>query len=388
MSGTHLNRRDFLKGLLRGGAGLGLAVLGLRGLPGCGGPAGTAAVARWTPTAPPPSHELRFYRQLAEAAVHCRICFRNCVIQPGKLGDCYNVKNVEGRAYSLVHSLPCVLQADPIEKEPVFHMLPGTTTYCVGTASCNLRCKNCQNWEFTQRTLWEVQNLAASPTEVVRMAREAGCQAVSCTYNDPIAFYDYTLDIMEEARQAGLRTLCHTNGSLNEEPLETLLSLLDAIVVDLKGFSEAFYERVCEGRLTPVLRALERIGQAGTHLEIVHLVIPTWNDDPADTRAMCRWIVENLGPDVPLHFLRFFPTYRFQRLQATPMETLEQAVEIAQEAGIRYVYIGNVPGHARNSTYCPSCGRLIVERLHFAVNTVEVMEGKCRFCGQAIPGIW
>ncbi len=375
-------RREFLQRLGRLGLGLGLAALGMRSLPACSpsSPRG--------PTFPPSSHALRFHRRLAENAVQCQVCFRNCVIPPGAFGDCRNVKNLDGRAYNLVHSLPCALETDPIEKEPAFHMLPGTTIFCVATAGCNFRCKNCQNWEFSQRTLWEVENIPAGPEQIVWMAREAGCRAVSLTYNDPIAFYDFMLDILEEARRAGLRTLCHTNGSLNQGPLQTLLGLLDAIVIDLKGFSDDFYRRVCQAELTPVLRALEEIGQSGIHLEIVHLLIPTLNDDPAETRRMCRWIAATLGPDVPLHFLRFFPAYRLQRLPATPVEALERAATIALEEGLHYVYIGNVPGHERNSTYCPRCSRRIVERIHFAVYAVELEAGRCRYCGQAIPGIW
>lgn len=388
MSGKsgRLSRRDLLRRLLRGG--LGLAGLGMRGLTGCAGPGEAGPSPGWTPTAPPSAHELRFYRPLAEGAVQCQVCFHNCVIPPDRLGACHNVKNVAGRAFSLVHSRPCVLQADPIEKEPAFHVLPGSRIYCTGTASCNFSCKFCHNWEFAQHTLWEVANLEATPREIVRQAQEAGCEALSFTYNDPIVFYDFMLDILEEARPAGLRTLCHTNGTLNEAPLQALLDRLDAIVVDLKGFSDAFYRDLCGGALDPVLRALQQIGRSDTHLEIVHLVIPTLNDDLSRTRRMCRWIAETLGPDVPLHFLRFFPAYRLTRLPDTPIETLERSAEIAQAEGLSYVYVGNVPGHRLNSTFCPQCGRTVIARAHFTVYAVELEAGRCRFCGQAIPGVW
>ncbi|MGC8874313.1 MAG: AmmeMemoRadiSam system radical SAM enzyme [Chloroflexia bacterium] len=382
-----LSRREFLKVLLRHGLALGASGLGWRLLAGCGR-MDRAAPRRPALTPPPPSHELRFHRRLAEQAVQCQVCFRTCVLLPGQLGHCHNVKNVEGRAFSLVHSRPCVLQVDPIEKEPVFHMLPGSRIFCTGTASCNFHCKYCQNWEFAQRTLWEVEAIEATPAKVVARALEAGCRAVSFTYNDPIVFYDYMLDILEEARAAGMRTLCHTNGSLEREALRALLQRLDAIVVDLKGFSESFYRQVCGAELAPVLRALEEIGRSGTHLEVVHLLVPRYNDHPAETRRMCRWIASTLGADTPLHFLRFFPSYRLQRLPPTPVETLEQAAQVALEEGLRYVYIGNLPGHPRNSTYCPSCGRIVIERIQFAVYAVEIEQGRCRFCGTPIPGIW
>jgi pyruvate formate lyase activating enzyme len=384
---SRLTRREFLEALLRRGLALGLTGLGWRMLAGCGRPA-PASLQRSGTTPVPAAHELRFYRRLAEGAVQCQVCFRSCVILPERLGACHNVKNVGGRAFSLVHSRPCALQADPIEKEPVFHMLPGSRIFCTGTASCNFHCKYCQNWEFAQRTLWEVEAIEATPAEVVARALEASCRAVSFTYNDPIVFYDYMLDILEEARAAGLRTVCHTNGSLEPEALRALLERLDAIVIDLKGFREAFYREVCDGELAPVLRALEQVGQSGTHLEIVHLLVPRYNDRPQETRQMCRWIASTLGPNVPLHFLRFFPSYRFQRLPPTPVETLEQAAQIALEEGLRYVYIGNLPGHPRNSTYCPTCGRMVIERIQFVVYAVEIERGRCRFCGTPIPGIW
>jgi pyruvate formate lyase activating enzyme len=382
-TGPQFGRRDLLKCLL----GSGIA-LGLRGLAGCTGFAGSEPSPAWVPTVPPASHELRFYRALAEDTVQCQICFRNCVIPRDRLGDCHNVKNIAGRAFSLVHSRPCALQVDPIEKEPAFHVLPGSHIFCTGTASCNFSCKFCHNWEFAQQTLWEVVNLQASPQQIVRQALKGDCAALSFTYNDPIVFYDYMLDVLEEARETGLYALCHTNGTLNEKPLQALLGCLDAVVVDLKGFSDAFYQKICGAALDPVLRALEQIRRSDTHLEIVHLVIPTLNDDLASIRRMCRWIAGTLGVDVPLHLLRFFPSYRLQRLPDTPIETLERAAETAQEQGLQYVYIGNVPGHRLNSTYCPRCGQRVIERIQFTVLGIELEQGACRFCGQAIPGVW
>jgi pyruvate formate lyase activating enzyme len=331
---------------------------------------------------------MRFYRTLAEGRAQCEVCYRRCVIQPDRLGFCNNVKNVGGKCYSLIYGLPCALQADPIEKEPAFHMLPGATIFCTATAMCNYRCKFCQNWEFAQRTLWEVLNTPATPEEVVAMALEKECQAVSFTYNDPIVFYDFMLDIAQLARQEGLKALCHTNGSLTPRAMEALLQVLDAIVVDLKGFTNEFYQRVTKAELMPVLDALRVIKASGKHLELVHLIVPGLNDDPDDIRRMCVWIADNLGYQVPVHFIRFFPAYKLQRLPPTPVETLEQAIAIADDVGLQYVYIGNIPAHERNSTFCHNCGNRIIERVYFFVTSMNMEGGKCGFCGEAIPGLW
>lgn len=341
-----------------------------------------------TPTSSAGLREAMHYQRLEDGRVHCQICFRECIVLPGHLGFCRNKKNVDGTYYSLVYGLPCALQVDPIEKEPVFHMLPGSRILGVGTAACNSRCKFCQNWEMSQSTLWQTLNHRATPSDVVQRALALGCNAVSFTYNEPTVFYEYAYDIAVAARRQGLRVICHTNGTMLAAPLLQLLEQLDAITVDLKAFTSEFYQRVCTLELEPVLNTLRRVAQSGVHLEIVNLVIPTLNDDLEHIRSMCQWIAENLGAEVPLHFTRFFPAYRMQHLPATPIETLEKAVAIADEAGLQYVYLGNVPGHKRNSTYCPKCGERLLFRLHFTVLENELVDGKCRFCGYPIAGIW
>ena len=384
-----VTRREFLwKGFL--------AALGA-GLVSCAGPQRLAEITpvkptdtlKRVPTATPwPLHEAMFYRTLADNMVQCQVCFRECIVREGQVGFCYNKRNVEGKYYSLVYGRPCALQIDPIEKEPAFHMLPGATIFCTGTASCNQRCRFCQNWEMSQQTIWQMWNLDATPEEVVDMALEEGCDAVSFTYNEPTVFYEQMFDTAKLAKEKGLRALFHTNGTMNPEPLFALLEVMDAVTVDLKAFTSKFYQRVCSSELWPVLRTLENVRKAGKHLEIVNLVIPTQNDDPEDIRGMCVWIRENLGDEIPLHFIRFFPAYKFQRFPPTPIETLEEAAGIADEEGIQYVYIGNCPGHERNSTFCPQCGKQIIHRVHFAVLSMEIEHGKCRFCGHEIPGIW
>jgi pyruvate formate lyase activating enzyme len=220
------------------------------------------------------------------------------------------------------------------------------------------------------------------------MAIERGCKSISSTMNEPIVFYEYMYDINRLAKEMGLRTLFHTNGSLRPEPLFALLEYMDAVTVDLKAFTQQFYEEVSESELEPVLETLRNVKKAGVHLEIVNLVIPTLNDNLDDIRRMCVWIRENLGAEVPLHFTRFFPAYKLTSLPPTPVATLEAAVRIADEEGLRYVYIGNVPGHERNSTFCPECGERVIHRIHCNVLSMDVERGKCRFCEHEIPGIW
>ncbi len=383
---SKLTRREFLT---RGCATTLLATLNVPLVSGCTptSPASASTPVAGTPT-PVELREAMHYQRLDDKQVRCQICFRQCIVADGQLGFCTNRKNINGTYYSLIHSRPCALQVDPIEKEPVFHVMPGRTIFCVGTASCNSRCKFCQNWEMSQRTMWETVNYRVTPAEVIEQAESWDCAAISFTYNEPTVFHEYMYDIACTAKEHGLRAICHTNGTMLATPMQQLLEQLDAITVDLKAFGKDFYRRVCTLELEPVLATLQRVADSGVHLEIVNLVIPTLNDELEEVRSMCTWIAENLGVEVPVHFTRFFPAYKMQHLPPTPIETLEAAVAIGDEVGLHYVYLGNVPGHKRNSTFCPNCGERIIHRLHFTVAELGIVGGKCRFCGQPIAGIW
>ncbi len=339
-----------------------------------------------TPT--PKLHEALFYKQLDGNRVQCQMCFRSCIVPVGERGFCRNKVNIGGRYYTQVYGQPSALQIDPIEKEPHFHMLPGSLIFCTGTASCNNRCKFCQNWHLSQRSFDEIEHYPISPKRTVTNARGMGCRSVSFTYNEPTVFYEHMLDTVKAAKLAGLGTLFHTNGGIQNEPLATLLEYMDAVTVDLKAFTPEFYREVCSSELEPVLNTLQQVHQSKAHLEIVNLVVTTLNDDLDDIRRMCQWIRDTLSDEVPLHFTRFFPAYKLTNLPPTPIETLESAAQIADEEGLKYVYIGNYPGHSRNSTYCPECGAIIIKRSHFAVLSLDVVEGKCRFCDHPIPGVW
>ncbi|MDI6783431.1 MAG: AmmeMemoRadiSam system radical SAM enzyme [bacterium] len=337
----------------------------------------------------PPRYEARYYKKLAQSAVLCQLCFRQCSIPTGKRGFCRNRENQQGTLYTLVYNRPCAIQIDPIEKEPAFHMLPGSTILCIGTAGCNFRCQFCHNWHMSMFTVEETDTYEITPEEIAERATRKGCRTLSFTYNEPTVFYEFMFDIVQAGRKRGLRALVHTNGAMAEEPLKDLLKYMDAVTVDFKSINPSFYRNLPENAdITPVLRNLKLIRQLKKQLELVNLVIPTWNDNMQDVEKMCSWVKENLGTDVPIHFNRFSPAYKLKNVPHTPVTTLETIYAVAKKHGLQYVYIGNVPGHKNNSTYCPKCKKLLLGRYHFSVLENNLKDGKCKFCGYPISGIW
>ncbi len=333
-------------------------------------------------------HEARYYRKLNGNRVQCQLCYRKCVVKDGQRGFCRNRENRDGTYYTIVYGKPSALQLDPIEKEPCYHMWPGTRIFCTGTASCNNRCQFCHNWHLSQRSLEELTYYKAKPEDIVKAAEHYGCESLSFTYNEPTVFYEYMFDVAKLGQKRGLGVLYHTNGLINQAPLLALLEHMDAVTVDLKAFTDTFYREVCASRLDPVLKTLKNIRGAGKHLEVVNLMIPTLNDDPNDVRRMCQWILKNLGEDTPMHFSRFLPNYKMLNLPPTPIETLEHAHAIATAEGLHYVTLGNVPGHEYNSTFCPKCKKKIIDRIQYHIREINVVDGKCKFCGHPIAGIW
>ncbi|MCK4352124.1 AmmeMemoRadiSam system radical SAM enzyme [candidate division WOR-3 bacterium] len=336
------------------------------------------------------SSEAMWYEKLPNRWVQCKLCFRKCKIPSGGRGFCQARENRDGILYSLGYGRPCAVHIDPIEKEPVYHFYPGTNILCIATPGCSFRCKFCQNWHISQVRPEEVERYSLKPVQIVKQAkREENCIGISYTYTEPTVFYEYMLAISRLAKKEGLKTIVHTCGAMNPEPLKELLPYLDAVTVDLKAFTQKFYDTVIpHASLSHVLNNLKIIKKSGVWLEIVNLIIPTYNDDSTDIRKMCEWIYKNLGPDVPLHFSRFFPHHKFKNLPPTPIETLELAKRIAKSAGLNYVTIGNVPGHSSNSTFCPKCGKVVIKRFHFKVLENNILNGKCKFCGTNIPGVW
>lgn len=329
-----------------------------------------------------------FFKKAEGSLIQCELCFRQCLIPEGKRGFCRVRENQKGELRSLTYGKPAGLQIDPIELEPMYHMVPGHKNLCVYTASCNFRCKHCQNWSISQSAPEQIRSLKFTPKEIVEETLKQGCQSISHSINEPTVFFEMMYDVAQHAKQKGLLTLCHTNGGIARAPMVELLKFLDGVTVDLKSFNPKFYQDISEAKLEPVLETLKTIRESGKHLEIVNLIIPTLNDDMDDIRKMCRWIIENLGDETPIHFTRFSPQYKMTHLPPTPIRTLEQAMGAAKSEGINYVYIGNVAGHPANSTYCPKCGKRVIERTHFMMLKNHVKNGCCPSCNEKIPGIW
>jgi pyruvate formate lyase activating enzyme len=333
-------------------------------------------------------YEAMFYKKTHGSTVQCLLCPRECVISEEERGFCRNRENRKGKLYTIVYGKPSVVDIGPIEKAPIYHFIPGHFRLCLTCSSCNLRCKHCQNWHLSQSGSEDQNCYSYTPEGIVTQAKKQGLTSISFTYTEPTVYYEYLYDISVITREMGMKTSIVSNGYINREPLLRLLKVLDAVKIDLKGFSEEFYKEVCSATLKPVLDSLITVKKENVWLEIVNLVIPTLNDDPKMIEEMCRWIKGNLGLDTPLHFTRFSPNYKLTHLSPTPISTLESAYEIAKKNGLRYVYIGNVPGHIYNSTFCPSCNRKLIHRTHFDVLEMKITNGKCKFCNFPIQGIW
>ena len=329
-----------------------------------------------------------YFTSLAEGDIQCNLCPNQCRIPDGERGLCRVRKNIGGKCYSLVYGNPCVINLDPIEKKPFLHVLPGTNTLSIATAGCNFDCKFCQNWEISQAFPEEVYSYDVPPEIVVKKAMEIGARSIAYSYVEPTIFFEYMYDIACIAKDLGLMNVIHTNGYINKSPLKKLCNVMDAAQVDLKGFTELFYDELCGGDLTPVLETLKIIIQEKVHLEITNLVIPTKNDDISEIRKMCTWIKKELGASIPIHFNRFYPLHKLERLPSTPVLTLEKAREVAISSGLEYVYIGNIPGHEAWNTFCPECGRIVIKRSGYMLEEMLLQEGSCVYCGRHIPGIW
>jgi len=332
--------------------------------------------------------EAKFYDKLPHRKIQCKLCPRECVIDDRERGYCGVRENRGGKYYTLVHSRIAAAHVDPIEKKPLFHFLPGAMAFSVATAGCNVNCKMCQNWDISQSRPEQVRATYFPPRALVDASREYNCKAVAFTYSEPVVFYEYVLDAAGAARSAGLKSAVISGGYIQREPLKLMCERVDAIKIDLKGYSEKFYKEVVNGELKPVLEALVQIRRSGVWNEIVYLVIPTLNDSDAEFTGLARWVKGELGVDVPVHFTRFHPDYLLKNLPPTPVKTLERAKAIADAEGLQFAYVGNVPGHPAESTRCPGCRRVVVERVGFTIESLHLEKGKCGFCRRPVPGVW
>ena len=329
-----------------------------------------------------------YFLALNNRRIQCQLCPRECLVANRERGFCGVRENRDGKYYSLVYANPCAVHVDPIEKKPFYHLLPTSTSFSIATAGCNFRCKFCQNWEISQTTPDETYNLELPPEKVVALAKKAGSRSIAYTYVEPTIFFEYMTDTASLARKEGILNVYHSNGFINPGPLKELCRVLDAANIDLKGFTEEYYSNMSQGHLAPVLQTLKTLKNEGVHLEITNLMIPTKNDDVDTVRKMCLWIRSELGADTPIHFSRFYPLYKLRNLPPTPVSTLEKTRQTALDAGLEYVYIGNVPGHEGEKTFCPRCKKLLIGRQGYSIGEIHLAKGRCKFCGKPVPGIW
>jgi pyruvate formate lyase activating enzyme len=323
-----------------------------------------------------------------KGVVKCLLCARLCTIKPGDRGMCRARMNVNGELRSLVYGRPMSIHVDPIEKKPFYHFLPGSAAFSLCTSGCPLRCRFCQNWEISQASPEDYQASYTAASDITSAASSRKAPVIAFTYNEPTVFTEYLTDVARDARKRRLRSVMVSCGFMNEAPLAEMCDVLDAIKIDLKGYSETFYRNVCGAELKPVLRSIKQIASRGVHLEIVNLVVPTLNDSDASLQGLVSWVAGELGPDVPVHFTRFHPDYQLLNLPDTPVATLERAREMALAKGLHYPYVGNVPDHPGNHTYCPGCRKIVVQRSGFFVTAVNISDGRCAFCKTKIAGVW
>lgn len=332
--------------------------------------------------------KLAMYQEETPRGIMCRICPNECVLKEGEISDCRNriVKN--SKLYTMAYGNPCSVNVDPIEKKPLYHFLPGSRAFSIATAGCNMVCLNCQNWAISQTSPDKTRNYNLPPAQVVEQSIKNKCLSIAYTYSEPVTFYEYAYDTAVIAKEAGIKNVFKSNGYVNPEPLKKLCSVIDAANIDLKSFNESTYLRLSGGKLQPVLDALKIYRDMGVWLEITNLIVPTWTDDEEETGRMCRWLADNGFKDTPLHFSRFYPTYKLEQLPPTPIEKLRNAARIASGEGLKYVYIGNVPGNDMADTICPGCGKTVIARQGYRITEKNITDGRCNNCNTPIEGIW
>ncbi|MFZ4857009.1 MAG: AmmeMemoRadiSam system radical SAM enzyme [Desulfuromonadaceae bacterium] len=333
--------------------------------------------------------EAMFYEQEGEGQVRCGLCRFRCLIGDGARGICAVRENRGGTLYSLVYGRVCAESVDPIEKKPLFHVMPGSRSYSIATVGCNFHCRHCQNYSISRvERNASVRGAELDPHEVVQRALDADCSSISYTYTEPTIFFEFAYDTARLAREAGLKNIFVTNGYISREALTAIAPFLDAANIDLKGFSEGFYRDVVHARLSEVLDSIVEYRRQGIWIELTTLIIPGLNDSDAELRGLAEFIVTNLGSDTPWHVSGFHPAYKLTDRPGTPVETLRKARQIGISDGLRYVYEGNRPGEGGENTCCPGCSALLIERSGFSISSNKIVNGSCSVCGTAIAGVY
>ena len=397
-----ISRREFLKGIGTIGIGIGIATFSNCIQMKQSGIGTTSTIE---------SISLRralFYDKF-NSYLRCGLCPNRCVILDESRGICGVRINKNHELYTLAYGNPCAVHVDPIEKKPLFHYFPSSRAFSIATAGCCLRCKYCQNWQISQkrpddipedvirRIISELERYTGIssqydnkliPQDIVKFAKRLNCRSIAYTYTEPTIFYEYMYEISEISKKNDIKNVIVTCGYINEDPLRELCKFLDAGNVNLKGFSDEFYKKLTNGYLQPILDMMLILKEERKWFEITYLIIPGWSDDDEQIGNFINWILDNLGSDYPVHFLRFMPAYKMRNVPPTPPETLNRARDLAIENGLRYVYIGNLPGSGAENTYCHSCGKILIKRHGFIVLENNINNGRCRFCGKKIPGVW
>jgi pyruvate formate lyase activating enzyme len=332
--------------------------------------------------------EAMLYEKGEDEKLKCNVCAHHCTIAESRYGICRTRQNRAGKLYTLIYSSVSSAHVDAIEKKPLYHFFPGSLAFSLGTVSCNFKCKHCQNFEISHASVRErdidAHTVDMSPEEAVRRAKDSGCDSISWTYNEPTIWFEYTYDCARIAKKAGLYTVYVTNGYISEDALNEISPFLDAANVDVKAFSEDFYKNISGAKLEPVLDTCRRMYEKKIHLELTYLIIPRHNDTDAEIKNFSSWVVD-LNPSIPVHFSRFYPMHLMLDVPPTPVETLERAHDIAKEAGVEYVYIGNVYGHKYENTFCPECETLLIERKGYNIRKI-ISQPRCPepSCGKEI----
>lgn len=332
--------------------------------------------------------EAMFYTRESDNRVRCGLCRFRCLIASGARGHCHVRENRDGTLYSLVYGKVCAEHLDPIEKKPLFHVMPGSNSYSIATVGCNFRCRHCQNYPISQVAAnGHIPGEERAPDTIVKNALASGCRSIAYTYTEPTVFFEFALDTARLARQAGLLNVFVTNGYISSEALAAIAPYLDAANIDLKGFSDGFYRDIVHARLSEVLDSIIEYRHRGIWVELTTLIIPGLNDSERELQGIATFIVDNLGVDTPWHVSQFYPTYQMTDRPRTPPETLRRAVDIGMTAGLRYVYEGNVPGRGGENTICPSCAALLIERYGYVITANRIVNATCPDCGAAVAGI-
>ncbi len=337
--------------------------------------------------AEPPLHKAMFEIAREGNTVQCGLCPHGCILAPGQISTCRVRTNKDGVLSTYGYANPCAIHVDPVEKKPLYHVLPGSRVYSLAIAGCNFRCKNCQNWSISQKSPRQTRNTNLSPQQAVEHALRQRCDAIAYTYSEPTVWYEYMYDTARLAHQKGLRNILVTCGFINRKPLEQLSPFIDAANIDLKSFDPAVYQKLNAGKRDPILETIAHAAEMGIWVEITNLVIPGWTDDLSTISRMCEWLHTSIGAHTPLHFSRFYPSYKLRNLAPTPADVLHKARQQAQQKGLHYVYLGNVPG-ADSNTRCPGCGRIVIARRGYRIEHTKIKDGRCSFCGHTIEGLW